>query len=143
MARDQAPEREPYLRRVLEAFERGLIEPYEYTRRVLAINAATTPEQMAAVVDEPPPSDTGAGRSGTLDAVDLALLRSRPAVDAPKPAVRYAALAFVFILFAVLLGLGVWLGTHVHAAGSAPSGTVRGLAAGVRSAVAGRVRAPV
>ena len=34
--------REPYLRRVLADFEAGRLEPYDYTRRVLAINAAAS-----------------------------------------------------------------------------------------------------
>jgi len=127
MGRDAFLEREPYLRRVLDAFEAGRLEPYEYTRRVLAINAAATSEQMAAVADADPgvPAD-GSGApdepARTLDAVDLALLRARPGTTR-RGGARYGALVFVFVVFAVLLGLGLWLGVHAHAL-SSPSGTV-------------------
>ena len=43
--------REPYLRRVLAEFEAGRLEAYDYTRRVLAINAASSAEEMSAIVE--------------------------------------------------------------------------------------------
>src|ERR1700724_3031107 len=88
--------REPYLRQVLEALEDGRLDPYEYTQRVLAINAATSTDQMAAIVEQIPTStfDYRAGR-GTppgLDAVDLALLRPHDASPSRSPTARYVTL---------------------------------------------------
>jgi len=112
--------REPYLRRVLDEFEAGHLEPYDYTRRVLAINAAATPEEMSAIVEGVPDGSGGGGtpaRRG-LDAVDLALLRSSRSTGARTQRTRYVALAVVFALFAVLIAIGMWLAAHVHGAAS-------------------------
>jgi len=121
--------REPYLRSVLEALESGRLEPDEYTRRVLAINAATSTDQMAAIAEQLPDGfagDAGPMSHGGLDAVDLALLAS-PRVSGPRSSTtRYVTLAVVFVLFAVLIGMGMWLATHVPTAGSNPSGTISG-----------------
>jgi hypothetical protein len=111
--------REPFLRRVLADFEAGQLDAYDYTQRVLAINAATSTPQMQAIVD--PPSDgseAGAGPAGPrgLDAVDLARLRSVQQAEARSPTARYLTLAVVFVMFAVLIGIGMWLATHVHGA---------------------------
>ena len=119
MGDDRFHEREPFLRRVLEELEAGRLEPYEYTRRVLAINAAGSAADMAAIARAPAP----AGAAPALDAVDLALL-GRARVQPRSGAVRYAALVVVFVMFAVLLGLGVWLSSRVHAA-PGQSGTLR------------------
>jgi hypothetical protein len=112
--------REPYLRRVLDEFEAGRLEAYEYTQRVLAINAASSTEQMKQIVEQPTEISSVSGsvpRRG-LDAVDLALLRSPTSTSsAPRgPTTRYVALAIVFVLFAVLTIIGMWLATHVHGA---------------------------
>jgi hypothetical protein len=115
--------REPYLRRVLAAFEAGHLEAYEYTRRVLAINAATSTDQMQAVVDERSGVPVGEGGSVVppgFDAVDLARLHSAQRAQSRTPTTRYVTLAVVFVLFAVLIGIGMWLATHVH--GTALSG---------------------
>jgi len=111
--------REPYLRRVLDEFEAGHLEPYDYTRRVLAINAAATPEEMSAIVESVPDGSGGgvAARRG-LDAVDLARLRSSRSTGAGTQRTRYVALAVVFALFAVLIAMGMWLAAHVHGAAS-------------------------
>ncbi len=112
-------EREPFLRRVLDDFESGRIEPYEYTRRVLAINAAASPEEMAAIVHQPsgssPGQDGPEGHKG-LDAVDIALLASSSSAATRHSTNRYVALAVVFVTFAVLIGIGMWLATHAHGA---------------------------
>src|SRR5580704_552132 len=84
--------REPFLRRVLADFEAGQLDAYDYTQRVLAINAATSTPQMQAIVD--PPSDgseVGAGPAGPrgFDAVDLARLRSVQQAEARSPTARY------------------------------------------------------
>jgi hypothetical protein len=123
--------REPYLRQVLDALEDGRLDPYEYTQRVLAINAATSTDQMAAIVDQIPTGThgptVGPGTHVGLDAVDLALLAKQHASPARSPTARYVTLAVVFVLFAVLIGIGMWLATHVPAVGSNQSGTVTGV----------------
>jgi hypothetical protein len=111
--------REPFLRRVLADFEAGRLDAYDYTQRVLAINAVTSTAQMQAIVD--PPSDgssVGAApaRPRGLDAVDLARLRSAQQAESRRPTARYLTLAIVFVLFAVLIGIGMYLATHVHGA---------------------------
>ncbi len=132
--------REPFLRRVMDEFEAGRLEPYEYTRCVLAINAATSTEEMAAVVERlsGDPSGAGAGRGEPvvrrqLDAVDLALLRAPRPSGAQAQTPRFVALAVVFVLFAVLILVGIWLATHVHAATS-PGALVGGAIAAVSPA---------
>jgi len=123
--------REPYLRRVLEEFEGGRLEPYDYTQRVLAINAAVSAQEMSAIVERLPASSSIGGDPVTgrgLDAVDLALLRSqRPSGTRPQ-ATRYVALAIVFVLFAMLIVMGMWLATRVHGAAS-PGAMVGGTVA--------------
>jgi hypothetical protein len=119
--------REPYLRRVLAQFEGGRLEAYDYTRRVLAINAASTPEEMSAIAGWlPNASSNGTAVHRGLDAVDLALLRSSR-LSAPRSATtRYVTLAIVFVLFAVLIGVGMWLEVHVHPVSLPSSATVGG-----------------
>ncbi len=123
--------REPYLRRVMEEFEAGRLEPYEYARRVLAINAATSAEEMSAIVERLPdgapsavPGEAEPVVRRQLDAVDLALLRAPHVSKTQAQTTRYVALAVVFVLFAVLIVVGIWLATHVHAATS--PGTIVG-----------------
>jgi hypothetical protein len=124
--------REPYLRRVLEDFEAGRLEPYDYTRRVLAINAATSTADMAAIVEEPPdgPGASALGNPPGLDAVDLALLASSRSSDTRSPTTRYVTLALVFVIFAVLIGMGMWLATHVHGAALSPGAVSPGAVLG-------------
>ncbi|HUY23594.1 MAG TPA: hypothetical protein VMV22_14775 [Acidimicrobiales bacterium] len=129
-------DREPFLRRVLDDFEAGRIAPYDYTRRVMAINAATSTGQMAAIADQAPEGSAGGpGPSSSLpglDAVDLALLHrqhQQPAGRSGGPGARYVTLAVVFVLFAVLIAVGMWLASHTHAVSSNPSGTMRGIVA--------------
>jgi hypothetical protein len=115
--------REPYLRRVLADFEAGHLEAYEYTRRVLAINAAGSTEEMNAIVNELPDGSgvgSDAASSRGLDAVDLARLRATRLSESRNPNARYITLAVVFVLFAVLIGIGMWLATHVHGAALPP-----------------------
>jgi len=111
--------REPFLRRVLAEFEAGQLEAYDYTRRVLAINAATSTAEMQAIVDElanGPAGEAGSVGPRALDAVDLARLHSAQRAESGSPTTRYVTLAVVFVLFAVLIGIGMWLATHVHGA---------------------------
>ncbi len=128
MADDLASEREEYLRRVLDAFEHGRIEPYEYTRCVMAVNAAASVEQMAAVAAQAWGHDGEApvAPSRALDAVDLARLRSPQVRRANTLTNRYVALVLVFAMFVVLIAVGMWLTAHVHAVGASSAGTVTG-----------------
>ncbi len=61
-----------------------------------------------------------------LDAVDLALLQSRRTSGTRPQTTRYVALAVVFVLFAMLIVMGMWLATHVHGAAS-PGAMVGGV----------------
>ena len=124
--------REPYLRRVLEEFEAGRLEPYDYTQRVLAINAAASATEMSAIVERVPagsPSGSDPVNGRGLDAVDLALLRSQRTAGTRPQTTRYVALAIVFVLFAMLIVMGMWLATRVH--GAAFSGAMVGGAVAV------------
>jgi hypothetical protein len=119
--------REPYLRRVLADFEAGRIEAYDYTRRVLAINAAASTAQMETIAGQLPQnatSDAGSVRSVTFDAVDLARFKSARLSAPRSPTTRYVTLAIVFVLFAVLIGIGMWLVSHVHAAALSPGAAI-------------------
>lgn len=115
--------REPYLRRVLADFEAGHLEAYEYTRRVLAINSAGSSDELDAIVDGHPGGSShdpdGASPRG-LDAVDLARLQATRVSESRNPNARYITLAVVFVLFAVLIGIGMWLATHVNGATLSP-----------------------
>ena len=126
-----SPSREPYLRRVLDDFEAGRLEAYDYTRRVLAINAAASTEEMSAIAEGGPGRSHGGPDLGArrgLDAVDLALLRSSRSSADRNERTRYVALAVVFALFAVLIAMGMWLAAHVHGA-AAPGATIGGAVA--------------
>jgi hypothetical protein len=120
--------REPYLRRALADFEAGRIEPYDYTRRVLGINAASSTDAMEAIVGQPPDGawdDAAPTPPRAFDAVDLARMRAARSSPSGRSTIRYVALAVVFVLFAVLIGVGMWLATHVHGAALSP-GMLRG-----------------
>src|SRR5665811_889155 len=84
--------REPYLRRVLADFEAGHLEAYQYTRRVLAINAAGSTEEMSVIVNGLP-DGAGSGADAApppgLDAVDLARLRATRLSESRNPNTRY------------------------------------------------------
>jgi len=126
--------RERYLRVVLDQFEAGRIEPYDYTRRVMAIDAAASTAQMAAIVDQPPDTASTAttpSASPALDAVDLALLRQHQqhAGTAPGTRTRYTALVAVVLVFVVLIVMGVWLASRAHAVGPTPGATILGVVA--------------
>ncbi len=72
-----------------------------------------------------------------LDPVDLARLAARPRTEVQRSATRWVALAFVVVLFVVLLVLGAWLAARarssgpavvpstsaIHAVGDGPSGS--------------------
>jgi hypothetical protein len=119
---DQSLERrEPYLRRALDAFEAGRLDAYAYTQLVVAINAASSTDEMEAIVEQGSEGATSLGGARGLDAVDLARLRSPASSGSRSPTARYVALAIVFVLFAVLIGIGMWLATHVHGAALPPN----------------------
>jgi hypothetical protein len=113
-------ERELYLRAALKAFETGLIDAYQYTQRVKAIDRVTSAAEMAEALRGHGLS-AGAGPSRPpMDAVDMALMKvSGAGVRRPPKPKRHMALVFVALVFILLIGLGVWLATRVH--GISPS----------------------
>jgi len=118
-------EREPYLKAVLEAFEGGSLDAYEYTRRVRAIERASSPEELARAIERPDPGGEAAASASrpSYDAVDLARMMASPTGVRPaRKSSRYTALIMVVLAFIVLLGIGIWLATRVHATSSGPSG---------------------
>ena len=121
-------DRETYLRLVLEGFEAGSFDAYEYTQRVQAIDHANSVEEMARLA-QVQTGEVPDARRPALDPVDLAVMASRtPGSRSPrtvqkgKSSSRYTALIVVVLLFIVLLGLGVWLSARVHGTSSSPSG---------------------
>jgi hypothetical protein len=119
-------DREPYLRVVLDALQAGRLDPNEYTQRVLAINRASSVAEMKAAahaLDQTSPRPPDDDRR-PLDPVDLARMRASAKGDARSPAVRYLTLVVVFLLFAVLIVMGVWLASHVHAVNPRTPGAV-------------------
>ncbi len=96
---------------------------------MLAINATSSTLEMEAIVQQPPEgSGESAASGGRLDPVDLALLRTRPGPADRGPTTRYVTLAVVFVMFAVLIGVGMWLASHVHHAALAGFGLGPGFA---------------
>lgn len=105
---DRAPEleaiREAHLRRLLEQLESGALEPYEYTRRVHALENATTAAEMTATVGTPKACEPA------LDPVDLLLLsRPTPTRGAGRRQSRYWWMAVIGVFFVLLLVFGMWL----------------------------------
>jgi hypothetical protein len=91
---------------------------------------ADNPEvEPASTDDESPQVEAGDAEpspmSEGLDPVDLALLmRAQRPSGSDKTASRYVALVVVIVLFAVLMGVGVWLVSHVHTTGTGTNGTI-------------------
>ena len=109
-------DRQPYLRRALDALERGQLDVPGYVQLVRAINAAGSTHLMEALVAEA----VGAPRAAplttarALDPVDLAVMGRQQTASSSVNGRRYLTLAVVLVLFAVLLGVGVYLASHVH-----------------------------
>jgi hypothetical protein len=130
--------REEFQHQMLVAFEQGAIDASEYAARTTALEAAVTVADMLAVVARPVATTPGssAGMSGppagtpgsaavppSLDPVDLARLMSPPgSAKKRSERSRYTALVAVIVLFALLLVAGLWLASHVHAAGAGSAG---------------------
>lgn len=102
--------REEFLSLLLQRFETGAFDAYEYSRRVRAIELAPTLPAMADVVDAPVADEP------KLDPVDMLLLSratpTRPRRTRGKPTVL---LVVVGVFFIVLLAVGMWLVSHARA----------------------------
>ncbi|HLI73086.1 MAG TPA: hypothetical protein VKU86_04340 [Acidimicrobiales bacterium] len=71
-------------------------------------------------LDTDAPSGNGTRpRPSQLDPVDLAWLAARPRAEVQRSASRWVALAFVVVLFVVLLVLGAWLAARARSSGPA------------------------
>ncbi|MHB8439959.1 MAG: hypothetical protein ACYDD4_12475 [Acidimicrobiales bacterium] len=105
--------REQYLTLLLDRFEKGGLEPYEYTSRVRAIELATTVDRMAQIVEAP------VSRDPRLDAVDMAILARQAAAAAnlgkSSRGRRMLWPALLAFLFVILLVVGLWLAGHAKA----------------------------
>jgi len=142
-------DRAPYRRRLLAALDGGRLDVPEYARRCQALNAAASVELLDAIVADVGPVTVGnvtvesvtdatvdaalddtrlrAGRG--LDPVDLALMERGTRVPGPART-RVFSLAVMVVFLVVLLAVGVYLATHVHAVSSGAASVV----SGVRSA---------
>lgn len=124
-------EREPYLRVALAAFESGSLDADEYMRKVQAISSASTVAEMARALAREGPS-SGEARVSSVevrreppayDAVDLALMMNQTSrAGRSQTSKRYAVVIMVILLFVVLLAIGIWLATQIHAGRSPQSG---------------------
>ena len=113
---EEGLDRQPYLRRALDALEGGQLDVAEYAQRVRAINAAGSAALMEAVAADTPGGHRAppAAPGGEPDPVDLALMGRRSTGPSSTNGPRYLTLVVVLVLFAVLLGIGVYLASHVH-----------------------------
>ena len=113
--------REQYLTLLLDRFESGSLEAYEYTRRVKALEMATTVDQMADIVSSAPRPEA------PLDPVDLmALSRSSSTMPAQERRVKWVWPVIVGVFLLVLMGVGLWLVAHTKAIQSHGTGVVTG-----------------
>ena len=116
--------REQFLTQLLQRFESGALEAYEYSRRVRAIELATSAVQMADIVLAP------AGQEPTLDAVDMMrMARASSTVAGKDPRVRYIWLVVMVVGLVVLTVVGLWLADHAKAIHDNPGGVVGALVA--------------
>lgn len=102
--------REQYLTLLLDRFESGSLEAYEYTRRVKALEMATSVDQMADIVSSAPRPEA------PLDPVDLMVLaRSSSTMSTQERRAKWVwpVIAGVFLL--VLMVVGLWLVAHAKA----------------------------
>jgi hypothetical protein len=144
VAPDGDAERELYLRVALKAFESGLIDAYQYTQRVKAIDRATSAAEMAEALRGHGLSP-GAGPSRPpIDAVDMALMKvSGAGVRRPPKPRGHKTLIFVALVFILLLGLGVWLVTRVHSISPSSLGPNRNAATRVYASGPGAPPSPL
>ncbi|MHB8680534.1 MAG: hypothetical protein ACYDA2_00350 [Acidimicrobiales bacterium] len=101
--------REQYLRSLLERFEAGALDAYEYSRRVRSLELAQTVPQMAAIVEAPPPNEPA------YDAVDLLLMaKAASTVPEKKSGVRLFWPVLLAFFLVILLAVGLWLASHAR-----------------------------
>jgi hypothetical protein len=119
----EAPLREPFLLQLLERFEGGELDAYEYGRRVNALERTTSTQEMTQIVEAPGALavDAASGvRQGVptrpaLDPVDLARLAApTTSAKARNPRARYVMLVIVVIAILVALVIGIWLARRVQ-----------------------------
>lgn len=123
-------ERERYLRVALQAFESGSLDADEYLCRVQAISSAATVADMARALAredrsaEARPTSIGAPcERPAFDAVDLARTMNQISrAGRSQTSRRYILLIMIALLFVVLLAIGIWLATQIHAGRSPQSG---------------------
>ncbi|MGH9030322.1 MAG: DUF1707 domain-containing protein [Acidimicrobiales bacterium] len=112
-------EREPILRHLLSAFERGELDAYEYTRRVQVVQTATSAIEMSAVLDPQGLQVTGDPKRAPLDPVDLARMSAASrGTSRARTSNRYVPLVVVVVAFVMLVVMGMWLVGHVRATSS-------------------------
>ena len=120
----QAQYREKFLTQLLQRFESGALDAYEYSQRVRAIELATSAVQMADIVLAP------AGKEPTLDAVDMMrMAQASSTMKGKDPRVRYIWLVAMVVALVVLTVVGLWLADHAKAIHDNPGGVVGALMA--------------
>jgi len=109
--------RDEFLRQILDAYERGVLDLEQYTDRVAALESAVTVTDMAAVAARAPTVESVGDRSAVadLDPVDLARLAATPARTSGRGTrSRYRALVAVVIVFVVMILAGLWFASRLH-----------------------------
>ena len=131
--------REEFLGLLLQRFESGAFDAYEYNQRVRALERAATIEAMVDIVDAPVVTES------PLDAVDMLLLaNATPARARGERKKAYVWLVVVGIFFVVLLMIGMWLVAHARALqnsgnlGMAPAAAVQAPPSAPPSALSSR-----
>jgi len=111
--------REQYLQLLLERFEKGELQAYEYTRRVRQVELAASIRQMVEIVEAPSAPEPA------LDAVDmLQLARTSSPLTAQRKGVRLVWPIVIGVFFVILLAVGMWLVGHAKALHGTSNGGV-------------------
>lgn len=135
--------RDRYVTVLLNAFERSLVTPDEYSYRLGLLESARTEAEMRRILQEmaivgmAPATGPAGGAPGLtaepmppsdgtidLDAIERAFLAQTTARRPRRSGNRWAAVVVVGVIFLALLVMGVVLATTVHPAPAAPGGTV-------------------